>query len=425
MAVGGCLSRRWGGRARALCLARLAAALVSAALIGLTGCALRSTPTPEPVSITFAYPEADSQTYQQLLVEFAELYPHITVELRPKSYDMLGGISAGDADVFVSSQFALTWLQGENRILNLTPLMEQDESFDRSDFYPGTLELYTRQGETWAIPAGVDIMVMYTNRDLFEAGGVLEPMNGWTWDEFYATALALRDPTADVYGYASSLDLFDPLTFIYQHGGRIFDDLENPSRTAFDDPLTVEALEWYVDLIFEENVAPTPEQAELFGRGGVWAGIYRDKVALWTGMLSERGGRGQSTDWPMRWGVVTLPRETNAATLTLVEGYYVSASTGHPDACWAWIAFLSGKLPNRNTPVRRSLTEGLAYEEQVGREVAQVARVSLDGALLLSPELAEFEEALGLFEQAFRAIMEQRSTPMEAMNWAQQQSTLK
>jgi multiple sugar transport system substrate-binding protein len=421
MAVVGYSFHRMGERARRV----RHLALLFVTLVSLAGCALRGTPTPEPASIGFAFPDVDSQRYQVLLEEFNELYPHITVELRPKRYDMLSGISAGDADVFVSSQFALSWLQGENQIRELTPLIEQDQAFDRSDFYPGTMELYTREGEVWAIPAGVDIMVMYTHRDLFEANGVPEPQIGWTWDDFYATTLSLRDPVADVYGYAPSLDLFDPLTFIYQHGGRIFDDLENPTRTAFDDPLTVEALEWYADLHFDENVAPTPEQAEAFGRGGVRAGIYRDKVALWTGMLSERGGRGWPTEWPMRWGVVTLPRDREQATLTLVEGYYISAQTDQPDAAWAWLAFLSGELPNRQTPVRRSLAEGFEYEEQVGPHVAEVARASLDGALLLSPELAEFEDALGLFEQAYRAIMEQRSTPMEAMNWAQQQSRFK
>jgi hypothetical protein len=46
-------------------------------------------------------------------------------------------------------------------------------------------------------------------------------------------------------------------------------------------------------------------------------------------------------------------------------------------------------------------------------------------ALLLSPDLAEFEQALGIFGQAFEAIMAERSTPDEAMTWAQQQSSLK
>ena len=63
--------------------------------------------------------------------------------------------------------------------------------------------------------------------------------------------MSLRDPGADVFGYGPLLDLFDPLTFIYQRGGRIFDDLENPTRTTFDDPLTIDALDWYSRLFFD------------------------------------------------------------------------------------------------------------------------------------------------------------------------------
>jgi hypothetical protein len=38
----------------------------------------------------------------------------------------------------------------------LDPFIEQDESFDLSDFYPATLETFTIEGKTWAIPYGVD-----------------------------------------------------------------------------------------------------------------------------------------------------------------------------------------------------------------------------------------------------------------------------
>ena len=66
-----------------------------------------------------------------------------------------------------------------------------------------------------------------------------------------------------------------------------------------------------------------------------------------------------------------------------------------------------------------------AHPPQGVGQVAEVVRASMDGALLLSPDLAEFEEALGTFGQAFGAIMAQRSTPEEAMTWAQRQSKFK
>jgi multiple sugar transport system substrate-binding protein len=394
-------------------------------LVSPAGC-VRGTPTPEPAVITFAYPDSDTEYYQQLLAEFGERYPYITVELQPRRWDMLSGLSAGDADVFVSSQFALNWLQDQGGVLNLTPFIEQDESFDLSDYYRGTVGRYTQEGKNWAIPAGVDMMVMYYNRDLFDQRRVPYPENEWTWDDLLEATAALRDPVTNVFGYAPNLDLFDPLTFIYQRGGRIFDDLEDPTRTTFDDPLTVEALDWYTRLIFDYNVAPTPDQIQaLFGQGGVRTGILRNMVGVWSGMLSDRGGRSWPTDWSMRWGVVQLPRDANAATLTLVEGYYISSEAEYPEACWTWISFASQRIPDRQTPVRRSLVESPDYEQQVGGEVAEVVRASMEGALLLSPDLADFEEALATFGQAFEAIMTQRSTPEEAMTWAQRQSKFK
>jgi hypothetical protein len=134
------------------------------------------------------------------------------------------------------------------------------------------------------------MLVLYYNRDLFDAYGVPYPESGWTWDDFLDKAKALRDPEASVFGYGVADQYIDPLPFIYQHGGRILDDMQNPTRTTFDDPLTVEAVEWYAGLILDHNVAPTRNQ--VLGspfNGSVQAGVYLNKVGMWIGWLSERG----------------------------------------------------------------------------------------------------------------------------------------
>ena len=46
----------------------------------------------------------------------------------------------------------------------------------------------------------------------------------------------------------------------------------------------------------------------------------------------------------------------------------------------------------------------------------------MNNALLLSPELASYENALETFTQAFTTVMEGTSTPEEAMTWAQRQA---
>jgi ABC-type glycerol-3-phosphate transport system substrate-binding protein len=404
--------------------ARLLATIVAFAV--LTGC-IRSTPTPEPVTISFAYPNQDTEYYRQLVADFNQEYPHITVDLRPKSWDMLGGLGAGDADVFVNSQFSLSWLYEQGNVLNLSPFIEQDDTFDLGDFYPGTVGLYSREGKVWGLPAGVDIMVMYYNMDLLDQYNAPIPQVGWDWNDFLEIALTTRDPIADTFGYAPTLEVFDVLAFIYQHGGRIFDDLGNPSRTTFDDPLTIEGLDWYAKLVHDYDVIPTPEQArESFGgTGSLQTGILRGQIAMWTGMLSERGGQGWPAEWEMQWGLAPLPQDARSTTMTLVQGYFVSAQTRYPDACWEWLSFLSSKMPNRLTPARRSLAESTEYEQRVGETAAQVAQASMQDALLLSPELVEYEQALEVFGSAYQAVLEQRSSAEEAMSWAQQQSSFK
>ena len=384
-------------------------------------------PTPEPVTIVFAHSGSDADYYEALAQEFNERYPHITVEIRPRRPSQQ---TNPDADIFVSSSFTLSELREQDDVLSLDPFIEQDASFDLSDFYPGTVEALTREHKVWAIPAGANMLVMFYNQDLFDQYDVPYPEVGWTWDDFLDRALALRDPGASVFGYAPIDRFLDAVSFIYQHGGRLFDDSQNPTRTMFDDPLTIEALEWYARLIHEHNVAPTQKQLydeDLGGAGSVVVGVYLNKVGLWTGWLSERGGGRRVSDtwpgeWKMRWGMVPLPRDAQSATLTFIEGYFVSSQAQHPDACWRWISFLSEQTPYRLMPARKSLAESAAYERQVGSDVAAVAQASVESAMVPSPRLAEFGGVWGIFWRALDAIISGRSTPEEAMISAQQEA---
>jgi multiple sugar transport system substrate-binding protein len=51
-----------------------------------------------------------------------------------------------------------------------------------------------------AIPALIDSMAVAYNRKLFKAAGVAPPADGWTWDDFRATAKKLTDSGKGVYG---------------------------------------------------------------------------------------------------------------------------------------------------------------------------------------------------------------------------------
>jgi multiple sugar transport system substrate-binding protein len=400
-------------------------AVICLLAISLLGCA-SLTPTPEPIIISFAHARADTDLYEGLAFQFNEQYPHLTVELRPKEWDDLNDLRAGDADVLVGTAFTLRRLWEQDGLLSLDPFIQQDRSFDLNDFYPGTVELFTGEGRVWALPSGVNLMVMYYNQDLFDRRGVAYPDVGWTWNDFLNVSLALRDPDTGMFGYALAQMPLDPIMFIYQHGGRIFDDLQNPTRVTFDDPLTIEALEWYAKLIHEYNVAPTPDQLSRWGddQTAVYRGIVQGRVGMWMGYLSDRGGLMWPVRWRFNWGMAPLPHEAQAATMADVEGYAISSQTRHADAAWRWIAFLSQQMGSRLIPARKSLAESVAYEQSVGSDVAAVARASIEAAVIVDQGavVSQFEEAVEVLTEALQEIISGNSEPQAAMERAQQRA---
>ena len=396
----------------------------------LPGCA-QATPPPEPITIVFVHPEVDTEYYQTLVGEFAESHPDITVELRASTGDMQSALSAGETDVFVAAPYVLLQLLQQDQVLSLDPFIEQDRSFEASDFYPGTMDLLTFEGKTLAIPAGVDVLVMFYNKDLFDRHGVPYPDIGWTWDDFLSAGLAVTDPEAGIYGYTPIGTTTEPMYsdavfFVYQHGGRLFDGLQDPTHTTFDDPLTVKAVEWYARLYQEYDIAPTPTEArKAFGasRYAYYDGIRHGQVGMWIGEHSQRGGLGWPVEWFVDWGMAPLPRDVTSITQADVEGYAIHAGAEHPDACWQWITFLSQHMPYRLMPARKALADSIAYGQLVGEDIAAVVRASMEDAVLINlMAFVEFEGDMDTFARAVREVIDGESTAREAMDWAQQQA---
>lgn len=396
---------------------RSAVALALAALlVTATAACSAPAPAPEPVEITFAFLDIDAAYYEPLAEAFHRSHPNITIKLLPKTWEALSKLGPADGDAFITP-YPLHDRLERGDILSLDQWLATDDAFNKSDFYPNTLAQFIREGKTWAIPAGIDIAVMYYNKDLFDARQVAYPQVGWTWEDFLNTALSLRDAASGTYGYAAGAWAeVDPVLFVIEHGGQIVDDWQNPTRITFDDPLTIEAVDWYARLIFEHNVSPTQEEArQAFGGGqyALYAGIESGKIGLWTDMYSVPYKK-----WEFKWGMTTLPRDRQAANLARVEALAISAQAKHPEACWQWISFLSQQTPARLAPARRSILESQAFEQQAGADVVVVVRASIEHAFLLQ-DLPALEDLGRLWAKAIDEVLAGKATAAEALIQAQ------
>lgn len=426
------LAEKWPSRH--LWFAR-ACVMVCLLTVPLSGCG-KAMPTPEPAAasadgtatVRYAGYHLDEEYYLGLIQAFSRQHPTITVEFLSYTEDELAtlGADAADARPVWPMMFGTVLERGD--LLALDAVLHEDPSvLGLSDLYPGVAEVFAADGQTWAIPVAANLRMVYYNVDLFDRYGVSYPEIDWTWDDFLDAAQAIRDPEAAVYGYAcSSGYLYEPLQWVYSHGGRVFDDIRDPTRTTFNDPLTVEALQWWGDLAHEYDVCIT--SAETGGHGGLFRVIRDGRVGIWSANYSVRGGRawpdGSSRELRFRWGIVPLPRDSQSTSGAFALGAAISSQAQHPDAAWKWIAYLSGQAREYSAPVRRSVAESTEFQELVGGDIAAAARATLENGLVFWPPSAytRFERDLGILEMAISDILVGRSTAQEAADWAQRKA---
>ena len=66
-------------------------------------------------------------------------------------------------------------MAAKKAITSLEPFIKADKDFNRDDFYPFMLKLFSHKGELYTLPNGVNLMLQIYNRDLIEPLGLGDP----------------------------------------------------------------------------------------------------------------------------------------------------------------------------------------------------------------------------------------------------------
>ncbi len=386
----------------------------------LAGCAQLTFLQPkEPVTIRFLSGGGNDAYMTGLLQAFNKKYPHITVEIVTWQMGPRGGAMA-ESDVLAVSQYQYDFMLEQDLLRDLNSLIAEDEKFDLNDFYPSTVNAFSTEGQRWAIPIGVEALVMFYNKDLFDRSNTPYPEIGWTWDDFQNRAISISQIGGGIFGYAyhlmGNLGILEPMTFIYQNGGQLFDDLQSPTRMTLNNPQTVEAMTWYGRLISYYHVAPQPgERSMPYPDNGIESGQF----GMWMGWFSDEREEN--------WGIAPLPRgKVSGGAMANVVGLAISKEAQNTEACWEWIKFLSEQPLPSLMPARRSLAGSAEYEALVGADVAATARATIEDIMMMRFSLEgqlyqTWGNAMGALSSALTAIRngEDAQTVLDA---AQKQS---
>lgn len=351
-------------------------------LLANVGCDVILPPKIEPITLRFAYREGVVAP-DQLLDLFEQRNPGITIERvvlpRFNNGTLATRLRAGEIDIFQDSRDALSFAP-QGLIIPLQDLLPQEWDEIRDDYYPGSWEALEVDGQQWGIPAGLDLYVFYVNMTAVQALGLEPPPPDWRLVDLIMFADQLNYPDRStsptggpLFGFCTDPDGFDPLIFIYMHGGAIVDDINRPTQVTLDDPLVIEAVQWYSDLVNRYDVVPDPATVRrYFGRGFAEAAVV-GACGIWMGWFSNRGGLDTPWKWASDWAILPPPQDALAAAMGEVDGYYITNSCEEQVAALELIRFLSGywEAAGQKLPPRRSVAADEDYAEALGYDVAR------------------------------------------------------
>ena len=285
---------------------------------------------------------SDQEAYQARLDLAKEAFPNINIELlyTPDDYDqrLQTMMAGGDAPDIVQLAEGVHGFSSRGQLLPLESCVES-AGIDLSARFGSAYEQYQYQGSLYALPDRGGAMIVYYNRDMFDAAGLDYPTADWTWDEFLAAAQALTVRDGDAvtqYGFAAGGWWPWWLSFIYQNGGALLDESGAP---VFNSPEVTEALQFYNDLVYTHGVAPSPEDYANLGTNSPDPLFAQGKVAMiMTGFWNIASLR-EVPD--LNWDIAPVWQNADRGTVAFGSGLAISSATEHPEEACQVINFLT------------------------------------------------------------------------------------
>lgn len=301
--------------------------------------------------ITFSlWDEVQMPVFETLIASFMEANPDIEVEIQLTPWGQYwtkldAAAGAGEApDVFWMNTYLPKYTDA-GILEPLDPYID-NAGLDRAAWSETMLKAYADNGVQFAMPKGMDVVVLAYNKNIFDKYAIAYPESGWTWDDFVAKGAELRDAIAAAGGseYAAAIEVDEPqpsyLQLLAQDGFAMFTD--EGTGTDLDNPDAAKAFADLVGLMDEKiipeyKVLSDTKATDLFlseKAGMLYVGSWKSSV------LDE-------VSFADKIGLVTLPSREKSLCLVGGLGYSMSAFSENKDAAWKLIEFLSGPESNK------------------------------------------------------------------------------
>lgn len=225
----------------------------------------------------------DGEVLEEMVDEFNSEHEDINVQFDITDWDayyqqLTAAIAGGDAaDIAIAHTANLPAYASEDLLYNFNDAVERG-LFEPDAFTPKAWSGANFDGEQYGVPLDtIAARVLYTNDEHFEQAGLEgAPQDG---EELIEYARTLQENSDAEYGFEVPMEGMDLYrhwySALYQNGGQLLTD--DNSQAAFNTSEGIEALQYWVDIIHEHEVAPDEPiedafQLEVVGMqlNGIW-----------------------------------------------------------------------------------------------------------------------------------------------------------
>lgn len=222
-------------------------------------------------------------------------------------------------------------------LMDLTSYVEADRDWKLDDFQPAAVEASSYADRQYAIvrrfypgPA-----MLFYNKDVFDAARVDYPVFDWNWARMRDAATALANKSGNRWGMAFETRFVIWLYMVWSNGGDLFS--ADQTRCTLAEPRSVEALQYWADLITKDKCAIPASEA--IAVQGVSNAFKTGAACMCMGYLDNLAEMKAAAEHGLNWGCALPPSSPTGkrSFYMYLECWVVSKTSRIPNACWQYI----------------------------------------------------------------------------------------
>ncbi|MCK5155486.1 MAG: sugar ABC transporter substrate-binding protein [Spirochaetales bacterium] len=283
----------------------------------------------------------EQQIYIDGIERFSKIYPGVTVDYQPIPADFqtkLKAMMAGGTapDVFYVDDQLMTAFGSTGQLLALDSYMEE-ASVTREDFIVSLLAIFTHDENTYGLPKDWGTLGLVYLPEAFEAAGIAEPTDDWTWDDLYNAAKTITEKT-DYAGFGQNADWARFAPWAFSDGGSYTN--ADFTKATLDTPVINKAADFIMKM---KNDGLLVTSADV---GAGWCGeaIGKELIAMtYEGGWMVNYMRNEFPD--VNWKAVQVAKSNagNRSNVIFTNAIGVNAGTAYPKAAAAFTLFITSR----------------------------------------------------------------------------------